>query len=93
MASMNYGVGSLSYGRVRGGYCHCSQKWYSYDLTPNASCVFRATKYIVWGKLSGEELRDMIWKKYDDLTATSLGMMVSRDSYTNIALLHVSELF
>ena len=31
------------------GYCHCTQTWYSYDLTPNASCVFRATKKKMFG--------------------------------------------
>ena len=40
------------------------------------------------------KVRDMtyIWVKYNDLTATSLGIIVNKRNYPKIALFQVSEL-
>ena len=34
----------------------------------------------------------MIWVNYNELTATSLGIMVSKGKYPQMALIHISEL-
>ena len=35
---------------------------------------------------------ELVWVNYNDLTATSLGMMVSKGNHPNIDLIQVSEL-